>query len=238
MIFLITLAFGLDCVGQKTSKDTIIYGADGAAKEILYGSIRTDGYNNITLGAFWGTRHEAKVVYDGGEPEGYSSFTLATDCFVRFKDGEHNSKDINYIVFPKGARVYMDNNTHQFYSAKCGNKIEYIRPVDRVVFVERRVEVPALVPTLPQEDVRTGKVLDYGGGNQTKLDNIIPKTPAKEKLVIKIKWGKVSLTVGVLALLTKAAFMIFQPHHSGSGTPGGAPITIPSGGPGGAYTTP
>lgn len=122
MFFLfLTLALGFECFGQVNPK------------EVIYGTVRTDGYQKITKGAFWATRPEAKLIYEGGTPEGYTVVILDKDFFVRFVDGENNQFDKNYIVFPKGEIVYADNKTTQFYSAMCGNKIEYIRPVDLVI---------------------------------------------------------------------------------------------------------
>lgn len=110
------LAFVLNCFGQK---------------EIIYGTVRTDGYQNIKKGAKWADRPEAKEIYQGGHPAGYTIHKLEEDYFVRFVDGENNELDRNYIVFPKDSIVYTDT-TGQFYSAKCGNKIEYIRSVNMV----------------------------------------------------------------------------------------------------------
>ena len=133
-LFLFAFAFGLECFGQQ--------------KEVVYGTVRTDGYQKITKGAFWAMRPEAKLIYQGSYLDGYRSTTLEADYFVRFKDGQHNRLDNNYIVFPKGEKVYEDLNTGKIYSAKCGNEIEYIRPVNMVEVREREVFVPATPPLL------------------------------------------------------------------------------------------
>lgn len=103
-------------------------------KEVICGTVRADGYNQITTGAFWSKRPEAKMIYEGLYPSGYRVFVLEQDYYVRFVDKEHNNLDRNYIIFPKGAIVYADS-LGIFYSAKCGNQIEYIRPVDMVRIV-------------------------------------------------------------------------------------------------------
>lgn len=107
-------------------------------QEVIYGTVRSDGYQKITKGAFWSSRPEAKLVYEGSTPPGVEVYTLESDYFVRFIDTEHNQLDRNYIIFPKGEKVYVKNG--QFYSAKCGNKIEYIRSVDLVKIVEKVIE--------------------------------------------------------------------------------------------------
>ena len=99
------------------------------------GTPRTDGYNNITKGAFWSSRPEAKVIYEGGYPSGYDVTELPSDCFVRFVDKEHNQKDLNYIIFPKGSKIYQDLSTGKWYAAYCGNQIEFWQPVEKTKIV-------------------------------------------------------------------------------------------------------
>lgn len=123
LMFLLFI-FVFNCFGQSGSK------------EVIYGTVRADGYQKITKGAMWTIRPEAKVIYEGGHPAGYTVVVLEQDYFVRFAEGEHNQFDRNYIVFPRGSIVYTDDKTNQFYSAICGNKIEYIRPVDMVTINE------------------------------------------------------------------------------------------------------
>jgi len=104
------------------------------AQEVVVGNVRTDGYQKITKGAYWNKRPVAKLIYNGSYPPGYNVYVLEQEYFVRFIDEEHNSLDCNYIVFPKGAIVYSDQSG-QYYAAICGNKIEYIKPVENVKFI-------------------------------------------------------------------------------------------------------
>lgn len=106
------------------------------AQEIVYGSVRTDGYEKMLEGALWSKRPEAKMIYGGSYPPGYTVYVLDQDYYVRFIDGEHNNFDRNYIVFPKGSNVYKNNETGEYFAAKCGNEIEYLRPVNQVKIVE------------------------------------------------------------------------------------------------------
>lgn len=142
IIFLITLFLGFECFGQVTPK------------EVIYGTIRTDGYQKITKGAFWTTRPEAKLIYEGKTPpKGYNVYVLESDYFVRFQNGENNQFDQNYIVFPRGEKVYTYNG--QFYSAICGNKIEYIRAVNLV-------EIKTVVIQRESNFSSTNEVDDWG----------------------------------------------------------------------------
>lgn len=108
-------------------------GLTAQEKEIISGVVETDGYEKITKGALWTERPEAKMIYEGSYPPGFQVYTLESDYFVRFAKGENNPLDINYIVFPEGEKVYTKKGESQFYSAKCGNKIKYIRPVNTVL---------------------------------------------------------------------------------------------------------
>lgn len=110
------------------------------SQDVIYGTVRTDGYDKITEGAFWQKRPEAKMIFGGSYPPGYTVYPLDQDYYVRFVDTEHNSLDVNYIVFPKGSVVYKNNETGRYYSAKCGNEIEYLRPVNMVKIVEVKKE--------------------------------------------------------------------------------------------------
>ncbi|MDP4032276.1 MAG: hypothetical protein Q8P60_05375, partial [Pseudorhodobacter sp.] len=93
-------------------------------------------------GAFWKERPEAKIIYEGGKPpKGFTGYELASFSFLRFIEGEHSAKDGNYIVAPPGAKIYTDS-IGQFYSAECGNKIEFIGPVERFI----------LMPMPPKQD--------------------------------------------------------------------------------------
>ena len=128
ILFLIFLVIGLISMAQES--------------EVVYGTVRTDGYNYITKGALWSKRPEAKIIYEGGKVDGFVNYRLKAEHYVRFIDGEHNKFDRNYIVFPKGEMVY-ENTQGEIFSAKCGNKIEFIRPVTmvKIVEVEKKVEV-------------------------------------------------------------------------------------------------
>ncbi len=113
-----------------------------AQTEVVLGTVRYDGFNNITKGAFWSTRPEAKMVYNGGYPPGVEVIVLDKDYYVRFIDSEHNSGDKNYIIFPKGEKVYTKNGN--YYAAVCGNQIEYLRPVDQVKIIQEKPVVPTV----------------------------------------------------------------------------------------------
>ena len=104
---------------------------------VSFGTVRTDGYEKITLGAFWKKRPEAKLVYNGSTPPGVEVVTLDKEYFVRFMEKENNGKDNNYIIFPKGSKIYYKNS--RCFSAKCGNEIEFIKPVDDII-VQRVVD--------------------------------------------------------------------------------------------------
>lgn len=167
IIFFTTLILGIECFGQS--------------KEVIYGTIRIDGYQKITKGAFWATRPEAKLIYEGKTPpEGYNVFILESDYFVRFKNGENNQFDRNYIVFPKGEKVYTDRSG-QFYSAICGNKIEYIRPVNLVEFKNNNV--------VKQQDDWTFVVpKKINEGKEINFDFYKPVTSSGKKDNRWIKW--------------------------------------------------
>jgi hypothetical protein len=83
---------------------------------------------NITKKAYWSKRPEAKEVYEGKTPAGVTVYEIDQDYLARFADGENNGLDKNYIIFPKGQRVYKKGNT--VYAAICGNKLEYFKPLD------------------------------------------------------------------------------------------------------------
>lgn len=110
------------------------------AQQIVYGTVRYDGFGKITKGAFWSKRPEAKIIYEGGFPQGCTVYTLEQDYFVRFVDAEHNSGDKNYIVFPAGEKVYMKNG--KYFAAICGNEIEFLKPVVQVQIVHDTVYIP------------------------------------------------------------------------------------------------
>lgn len=126
IVLLCAFALGLECHAQ--------YNGD---KAVLVGTVRTDGYQTITKGAFWKQRPEAKQIYEGFTPSGYTVYVLEKPSFVRFIDKEHNNNDKNYIVFPSGSIVYTNNTTGKFYAAVCGNEIEYLGAIDKFVVQER-----------------------------------------------------------------------------------------------------
>ena len=95
----------------------------------IHGTVRSDGFQNITMGAFWSSRPKAKEVYEGLYPSGVEIILFNSDYFVRFANEEHNNKDLNYIVFPKGEKIYKDLWTGRYYAAVCGNEIEFFQPV-------------------------------------------------------------------------------------------------------------
>lgn len=114
------------------------------SQDVIIGTVRTDGFQKITKGAFWSKRPESKMIYDGSYPPGFKVYTLESDYFVRFVDEEHNQNDKNYIVFPKGEKVYTNQNG-QYFAAICGNKIEFLRPVDMVSIIEKENFSPVAV---------------------------------------------------------------------------------------------
>jgi len=213
--------FVFECFGQSGSK------------EVIYGTVRTDGYQKITKGAMWAIRPEAKVIYEGGHPAGYTIVVLDQDYFVRFVDGENNQFDRNYIVFPKGAIVYTDDKTNQFYSAICGNKIEYIRPVDMITIKTEQ--------SLATDE--TNWV--YLKPNSIKKQPYLPIPPIKEKKKqIKIGWVVISFAT-IVAII---GGLVIRSHYNDGyhrGNPGGAHSTRDEqddtvedpGGPGGSPTT-
>lgn len=171
VLFLFAFAFGIECEAQFS-----------ANKHLVHGKPRTDGYQKINKGAFWLKRPEAKLIYEGARPEGYTIIVLNEDCFVRFVDGEHNQNDKNYIVFPKGEVVYSDQSG-QLYAAICGNKIELVRPTDFVV-EEKVIEEKEEIQQTQSSVASGGKVLDYGGGDEfSKNDS--PKPPPPFEVITK-----------------------------------------------------
>ncbi len=204
--------------------------AQNNQQEVIYGTVLADGYQKITKGAFWSKRPEAKTVYFGGFPDGVTVYVLTEDYFARFVKNEHNAFDINYIVIPKGERVYMKNE--RYYVAACGNQLEYFAPVERVQIVEKpadkliyKEKEEPLKYELPLQNVNFEKPI-------TKIDlGLEKKDPPKIK---KKKWWIVAL--GVLAAAA-IGFLLLK-KKTPSGGPGGAPPTLPeSGGPGGVPPT-
>ncbi len=120
VIVIAVLSFGQQSKAQKD--------------EIQTGTVRYDGFEHITKGAYWSERPEAKMVYEGSEPLGVTVYTLPSDYFVRFADNEHNNLDRNYIVFPKGEKIYEKKGN--YYAAICGNQVVYMKPVNAVKIVK------------------------------------------------------------------------------------------------------
>jgi len=249
VVFLLLLTLGWSGVfGQSSSK------------EVIYGTVRSDGYQKITTGAFWSERPEAKIIYEGGNtPSGYVVYVLEKDYYVRFVDTEHNNLDRNYIVFPKGEKVYANNISGYFYSAKCGNRIESIQPVDMVKIVEKVMEKTVFVKETtpnPTRILSSFNNTNYSTNNyyqQPQVRNVVKKRG-------EIKIGRIiipvaAMAVAAIAILAKQGntnnFTINNnpSREPTPGGPGGAPVTPPDtppvvtppvdpgGGPGGANTT-
>lgn len=128
---------------------TILIGAFSlslSAQEILYGNVEYDGFYNIKKGAYWNVRPEAKAVYLGNYPISVTVYQLTQDNFVRFAKDEHTSLTANYIVFPKGSKIYQKNG--RYYAAKCGNEIIYFKPVNQVkIEIEEVIVKERYVPS-------------------------------------------------------------------------------------------
>lgn len=118
VIMIVTLMLGL----QSKSQD-----------QISFGEVRYDGFNKITKKAYWSKRPEAKEVYEGRTPAGVTVYEIDQDYLARFTDDENNGLDRNYIIFPKGQRVYKKGNT--VYAAICGNKLEYFKPLVQIKII-------------------------------------------------------------------------------------------------------
>ena len=183
------MLLGLQAVGQSLSK------------EIIYGTVMSDGYQKITKGAMWGTRPVAKSIYEGAHPQGYTVVILEKEYFVRFAENEHNNLDRNYIIFPKGSIVYSDDKTGQFYSALCGNRIVYIRPVELVRIMKVSVKADTVYLPAPQPTEK----------KEIKLNLNIP-TPKKRG---EIKVWHIVIPVG--AIIAGAIYSLTR-RESSSGT--------------------
>jgi hypothetical protein len=224
-----------------------------SSKEVIYGTVRSDGYQKITTGAFWSERPEAKIIYEGGNtPSGYAVFVLEKDYYVRFVDTEHNNLDRNYIVFPKGEKVYANNISGYFYSAKCGNRIESLQPVDRVKIVEKTVLVKDTTPTSTSSFVSSFNNISYSTTNyyqpQPKIEVDNPKHENNwwEPIIFIAKVAGVTVGVGGVgylfySLLKKEDRGDSHHNRTNRDNPGGSPVTPPvvdpGGGPGGAPPT-
>jgi len=89
-------------------------------------------YSLVEKGAFWGSRPEAKDVYEGKIPSGVSQILNATEPFlVRYSEGEHTVKDKNFIIAPTGSRFYeVSDGWHDSY---CGNRLSYCQPLSKMI---------------------------------------------------------------------------------------------------------
>jgi len=134
-------------------------------QDVIVGTVRTDGFQKITKGAFWSKRPESKMIYNGSYPPGFKVYTLESNYFVRFADNEHNRDDKNYIVFPKGEKVYV-NQDGQYFAAICGNKIEFLRPVDMVNIVKKEDSSSISTSTSNHASVKKDTVYYVENGQQ------------------------------------------------------------------------
>ncbi|MEI7689336.1 MAG: hypothetical protein WCI91_04115 [Candidatus Nomurabacteria bacterium] len=220
ILFVIAFAFGLECNAQYSAK-----------KVVFYGTVRDDGYYKITQGAFWRIRPEAKIIFEGGEVEGYTRIVLDRASFVRFVDKEHNQLDKNYIVFPEGEIVYSNNKTGKFYSAKCGNEIEYIGKVSSIEILPEKVAEEQKIIQLEQ-----GIVADYGGGK--KIENQLPVNPIvpniNPEIVKKKFFQKRGVKIGCFVIgAGGVGGVLYAILHKGASAPhgtmsGGRPYTPPT----------
>jgi len=224
------------------SSQVIAQEKENAPKETIYGHVNYDGFYNVSKGAMWAKRPEAKKVYNDETPEGVEVITFEADHYVRFAKGENNPLDINIIVFPKGQKIYKKDG--EYFAAICGNKISFYKPVDWVI-IRETIQIVSNSKIAESEKTGDHNVVDYGKP-KPNLGNLNPNKNKEKKGEIKITVGGVVITIGVIAVLVKVATMIF--HKKDSGSPGGAPITkpvvippppvvTPPGGPGGAPLT-
>ena len=108
------------------------------AQLVVYGTVKYDGFQSITKKAFWLTRPEAKLVFEGGHPSGVLVYKIPVDYFIRFVPGENNKKDHNYIVAPAGTLFYQKDG--RWFLSDCGNEIEFMWPVNQVTIVSPPVD--------------------------------------------------------------------------------------------------
>lgn len=171
-----------------------------------YGQVRTDSYKNVTKGAFWKTRPEAKAIYYGGTVAGFTEVTLEYDCYVRFIEEEHNSMDRNIIVFPKGEKIYMDSRG-QYYAAICGNKIDYWE------YVNQNSNVP--IKTVATQQDKWTPPQNLG---QAVMSMPAQNVSAPQFVVVKTKtwFGKNCpwIIAAAAATITTTVLVIKNQHHS------------------------
>ncbi len=201
IVLLCAFAFGLECKAQFINGD----------KTVLVGTVRTDGFQKITKGAFWSKRPEAKIIQEGSYPLGFRVYTLSENYFIRFADEEHNNFDRNYIIFPPGEKIYS-NEDGQYFAAICGNRIDYIRPVNLV----KIVKVEKFLPPKKEE----GWIYTPPKKEKEEIPNLNLSPVQKEQKKIKI-WIVTIPIVGIggfLLLKKKSSILI-------NGGPGGSPLT-------------
>lgn len=194
----------------------------GQEPEIVYGTVRTDGFQKVIKGALWSKRPEAKLIYEGSAPDGFSIHVLETNCFVRFVDGEHNNFDRNYIVVPAGEKIYEDGQGKR-YLAVCGNQIEYIRSVDLVRIIEKPIEKESGASTVVGETKELPKQLDLPADVGS---SVVKKEPENVKVpdlnlppVVKKKtWPWI---VAGAAVLAGTGIYFLTRGHSSTGGPVG-----------------
>lgn len=197
-----------------------------------YGTPTTDGYNNVKLGAMWDIRPEARQVYYGYTPEGVTVVTLEDDCFIRFATGENNSLDINYIIFPKGERIYKKNGL--WYSAKCGNRIIFRcyvkKPKEIILQIEPQIDAfkappfqdgaktVQAPPSLPQ----TNWMFQQKQPDPISIVPEIIKVKEKEKFKLHpiAKWA---IGTGLAIGSAYGGYKLYEYLHRDKGGPVGAP---------------
>ena len=195
-----------------------LVGLGSKAQNVIFGTVRYDGFNKITKGAFWASRPEAKRVYLGENPEGVEVIILDQDYFVRFVEAEHNNFDRNYIVFPKGQKLYKKNN--KVYAAICGNEVEFYQPVENTKIVEKT--------TILNPATAAGNIFFDPPKREEKNTNpIFIPDPVKEgkKKSFKIGW----VIIPAAAILTgTVTYLLLRGKSNGPlyGGPGGAPPSV------------
>lgn len=231
IIFIIALFLGLETKAQNT---------------IVYGTIDYEGFNSIQKGAFWDKRPEAKIIFEGGRPSGVEEIKILTsNTFIKFIKGEHNNFDRNYIIFPIGEIIYKKDG--RWYSARCGNEIEYWKTVNEVKIKTddsknvTRQETERSLDTersLSSQDYLADQIQtefkSASSHSQVKTSDLNLPPPLKKKLFQKTGVQIGCATIAVGGIITG---ILMLKHHK-DGNPGGAPTNTEGGGPGGANTTP
>lgn len=206
-IFLVFVLGVLETLGQNSEIPNIVYG------ELDY-----TGYSKVTKGAFWSKRPEAKIVYEGGKPEGVDTFRLQTDFFVLFAKGESNPLDINYIVFPKGEMVYFKDGS--FYAAVCGNRIaNIIRVGPEVIFKKDETELTVLKEQLATSKATIDSLNTEGQKKVEAVEKVKEeiKTISPQEEEKKETWWKKNkkwiIPLGSGAIITAVGFVAHDKNH-------------------------